>query len=76
MNVPEMIVIPKGARPHECRFCPEVFYWSKHPSTGKPVPVSCDLDGAQEPTREADGLGVNHFITCPGRDQARKPRND
>lgn len=68
---PQWFVIPAGARARPCTTCDEPIFFVKQPS-GKTLPVSCDWDGAFVPTAHEEGMGIAHFVTCPGRDVHRR----
>lgn len=79
--------VPAGTPKAQCRgeTCHAVIYWIKSPSTGRMIPVDCDVEGGEEPSERADprqldvfgsrpiaqhdGRGVLHFTTCPDAEQ-------
>jgi hypothetical protein len=69
--------VEPGTAPARCRYCHRVIYWIKTPQTGSPAPIDCDAEGCSRPdtlrvVEPRAGRGVNHFVTCPLRDQARR----
>ena len=74
---PMYFEVQAGTEPARCKYCHRVVYWIKTPQTGSPAPIDCDAEGCTRPdsARVAEpraGRGVNHFVTCPMRDQARR----
>ncbi len=77
MSDPQWLEVPAGTRARECRGCQATIYWIEHPTTGRPHPVDCDVDGGQEPDPEPQGepgLGISHFATCPEAASFRRRR--
>lgn len=83
---PPLLAVPAGTPDVGCRGCGRSVYMVKSALSGKLVPVTCHTVfeykgaalgmaafGVRHPTADADGLGWNHFIDCPRRDQFRKP---
>lgn len=70
-RAPQFFTIPAGTRSRPCTTCDEPIFMVMQPS-GKYLPVSCDWDGAYEPTARESGEGISHFVTCPGRDVHRR----
>ena len=71
----EYITVPAGTRASQCRGrdCRAVIYWIERESRSraKPekivhIPVDCEhTEQCVAPTDVVDGIGVNHFQTCP-----------
>lgn len=72
-KTPFYFVVPPGLAPKPCAYCEAAVYWITT-TTGKRMPVRCDVDGGYAPTDEAVGRGLSHFADCPGADRARKSR--
>jgi len=71
----QFLPIAPGSRLVRCRWCPKFVYWSGHPSTGKPHPISVDTHPAScAPTSTTFGQGVTHWADCAGAAARRKPR--
>lgn len=64
--------VPAGAEKKLCP-CGATIYSVEQPS-GRFAPIHCDVDGGRAPTDDADGIGINHFIDCPRRDEFRRRR--
>lgn len=82
--------VPAGTRPSKCKgaamggTCTATIYFITNPNTGRPMPVSCDVEGGVRPSESADasqldmlaggvadvrdGRGVSHFTDCPDAD--------
>jgi hypothetical protein len=65
------IPIPARTKQTHCSSCGQAIYFAEHPATGRPHPVSTNLEDAEEPTPFADGRGISHFSDCPSADQHR-----
>lgn len=65
--------IPAGAWTVPCSSCQKKCYWGRTDS-GHATKLDPDFPGGMPPTKNAPGLGVNHFVTCPTRDLHRKPK--
>lgn len=71
------VAVPTTATWELCR-CGKRQYWS----AGVKFPIDCDVEGGKRPeilkaagaATFVEGVGVNHFITCPLRDQFRRKR--
>lgn len=61
------IKIPPGSKPQICS-CGDSIYWSLHPTSGKPHPVSIKHVQAVAPTSTTCGEGISHIPDCPDRD--------
>src|SRR4051812_48023858 len=74
--------VPAGTRASKCRgpSCGKTVYFITNPTTGRMVPVDCDVPGGERPSDTNDesqfdmlagglanvhnGRGVSHFATC------------
>lgn len=73
--------VPAGTKPTRCNGadCGRPMYWARNPTTGRAVPVDCDVEGGRTPSVNTnadqmgmfgvdaevhDGRGVSHFLTC------------
>lgn len=65
------IPIPARTPASTCRGCSEEIFFVKHPSTGRPHPVSIAEEGCEAPTPLLDGQGLSHFSNCPAADRFR-----
>lgn len=79
---PQFFDVPAGTRAAQCSSCRATVYWIVT-LAGKRMPVDCDIEGGYVPDGDwngggqalsPQGRGVSHFVTCPNRDQHRRPR--
>ena len=49
-------VVPAGTRTGQCRGadCKAVIYFIDHPTTGRPFPVDCDVEGGETPSEHVN----------------------
>lgn len=74
MATKHIIGVRKGTAVAACRSCKAAIYWVRTEAQ-KLMPVDCDeKHGGYAPTREADGVGVSHFATCPNAAQHRRAK--
>jgi hypothetical protein len=83
---PRLYVVPAGSRKGVCSgiHCGAPIYWIKSPNSGRPMPISVDVEGGRVPSERADprqldafsqgkgnvdGRGVSHFTVCPDADR-------
>lgn len=74
-KAPKLFPIPAGAVPTKCKSCPEQIYFVEQPSgSTMPVEVRGDVDGSLHPSTSTPGMGISHFIRCPGANIHRRAR--
>lgn len=56
-----------------CDHCPATIYFVRT-TTGKRMPVRCDVPEGKAPTATEPGRGLSHFADCPGANRARRGR--
>jgi hypothetical protein len=87
---PTFLTVPAGARFSYCRGpnCGVRIYWISDPTSGRLVPIDCEVEGAKRPseTKETgqldmlvggeaavyNGRGVRHHATCPDVEMFRR----
>lgn len=81
-KAPQFFDVPAGTPARECEGCKATIYWIVT-SSGKRMPVDCDVDGGVRPHRingvlggeeKVGGRGVSHFATCPMAGSFRRAR--
>jgi hypothetical protein len=88
----KFFVVAAGSSSAKCKgeTCGATIYFVRNPVTGRPVPVSCDVEGGRRPSESKDvgqldafggeadvhdGRGLSHFLDCPDADDfSRSPR--
>ncbi len=69
----QYVEIPKGRPSKPCEACGTPLYFVQMPSRRwMPVEVEANDPEQCEPIRDATGLGVSHFGSCPEADSFRK----
>jgi hypothetical protein len=86
-TAPKFFTVPAGTPPAQCKgaTCRAVIYWIENPTSGKRMPIDCEVDGGEAPSAKGDprqvdafdasgiaahdGRGVSHFTTCADVDQ-------
>ena len=79
---PKLYAIPAGTKSSICNgpHCGATIYFVMNPRSGRPMPLSCDVEGGRPPgakidpaqadifgaaTDARDGRGALHFTNCP-----------
>ena len=77
---PQFFAVPRTTQPRPCASCRATVYWIIT-EAGKRMPVDCNSarvlartgePGAVAPTKDSEGRGISHFVTCVNAEMHRK----